>query len=398
VLSVFERLKQPDEDGLHNVDAYVDELQSLFEGRRLQFLVKDMAGSLEEGSIADALAAVQKMTSTPDSGIAVEESDFIDIFEDTISLDKQKKQYPELFRRFPSGIKGVHPVTGEDVDADKDILNGGFMRQTFILIGGDTGLGKSKTLSHIFRYGVRRHAKGVFMTNEMGLSQVKADFVSGITGIDFNRIDRGQLEREDYTKIRAKLKYYKKTGASAKIVSYPEVSTVGAFRAKLLEYRQQGFQTDFAVLDYLNEMSEDANGADSRGDWSGVGKIASDMRGLAISWDTGIELDSGYRIYGMPVITATQRKTSAAGKAFARTEDTAYSPVPAQVAACVGHLTQDPDMKELGVIDLTFTKCRFGKPGRVRLYPDFSKSMLHSKKKYRESMIDNSYDLGDEED
>lgn len=397
VLAVYERLKKPDEDSIHNVDAYIDELNSLFLGRRLQFMVKDMAGSLGDGNIADALAAVQKMTSTPDTGIAVEESDFIDIFEDTIELDKQKKAYPEIFRRFPSGIVGVNPNTGEDVKADRDILNGGFMRQTFILIAGDTGLGKSKTLSHIFRYGVRRKAKGVFVTNEMGLSQVKTDFVSGITGIDFNKIERGRLEEVDHAKIRVAGRKWKKAGVSAKIVSYPEVSTVGAFRAKLLEFRQQGFIADFAVLDYLNEMSPEGGG-DSRGDWSGIGEIASDLRGLALSWDTNIELDNGYHIYGMPVITASQRKTSVAGKSFARTEDTAFSPVPAQIAAAVGHLTQDADMKELGVIDFSWTKCRFGRTGKLRLYPDFSKSRLHSKKKQREIALDNSYDLGDEDD
>jgi hypothetical protein len=55
-------------------------------------------------------------------------------------------------------------------------------------------------------------------------------------------------------------------------------------------------------------------------------------------------------------------------------------------------------MEELGVIDLAFTKCRFGKPGKLRLYPDFAKSRLHSKKKHSESVMDNSYDLGDGED
>ena len=271
------------------------------------------------------------------------------------------------------------------------------MRQTFILIAGDTGLGKSQTLLHMFRYGVRRKAKGVFVTNEMGLDQVKTGFISGITGIDFNRIERGKLDEADYARILASKKQYKKAGVGAKIVSYPEVSTVGAFRAKLLEYRQQGFTADFAILDYLNEMSPEGGG-DSRGDWSGIGEIASDLRGLALSWDTGIVLDNGYRILGMPVVTASQRKTGAAGKSFARTEDTAFSPVPAQIAAAVGHLTQDADMKEMGVIDLSWTKCRFGKTGKLRLYPDFSVSRLHSKKKQREMAVDNSYDLGDEDD
>lgn len=394
-LSVFARIAKPPDEAISNVDVYVDELDSLLVGRKLQFLVKDMAGYLGEGNIADALGAVQKMTSTPDSSIPVEDSDFLDIFEDTITLDKQKKQYPELFRRFPSGITGVNPYTGEDMNADKQILNGGWIRGTFILIGGDTGLGKSKTLSHVFRHGVKKNAKGVFMTNEMTLDQVKTDFISGITGIEFNKIDRGQLEEEDYSKIRSKMRFYKKRNAGAKIVSYPEVSTVGTFRAKLLEYKQEGFNADFAVLDYLNELSGDTSGADIRGDWSSIGKVASDLRSLAMSWDTGIELDNGYRIYGMPVLSAAQRKTTSAGKAGAKTEDVAFSPVPGQVAACVGHLTQDADMREMGVIDLRFTKCRFGRPGLIRLYPDFSKSRLHSKKRVKEAMNDSSFDLGE---
>jgi replicative DNA helicase len=180
-IKVLAELATADEILPSMLPAYVRQLRIAGAFRRTLLAARKIA-ALERSSesAGEKLAAAQRLAQGILAGAAAQ-ADCL------ISLEEITRSEIEAFDRIRSGGTEPERIRTGLVDVDRK-LNGGLEPGSLVVIGGDTSSGKSSLCGQLAAAEARRRCAVVFVTSEMAHRQMLVRIVSGLSGVEIERL------------------------------------------------------------------------------------------------------------------------------------------------------------------------------------------------------------------
>jgi len=368
-------------------DSDVDLLEELRKGRLLQKFLISSEESFSSGKYSDIITNMGEMINqTKKVDNIVMEGNIVEDFNQHVQLIKMKKS--GLIKPVSTGIIGAieDHETGEFKIVELDsFIDGGLYPGEMTLVIGENSVGKSFLLMEIpVNASMVNKQNSVIFTIEMNKIQEEMRIYSRITGIPFNKFRTGEITKKELIQVRDKLEWWKENCGILHVVSFDKGATSLDIENKLKSAEDKyGKEFHLVSIDYLNDMKPLGNFGNNK-EWTAQGEISWDLTQLAKRWNNRL---------GIPIITASQKKTDRAGSGNTNWQDAAFSPLPAQHASVGLGISQDAVDIGLKRIRYDIWKDRYGKKSiSFYTYPDFSISKINSLKKMYEV-----YDIDDEE-
>lgn len=150
-----------------------------------------------------------------------------------------------------------------------DEKNGGFLRGSLVLLGADTGGGKSAVANQLALNISERGYNVTLVPLEMTAEQMMARKLGSLSGLDVNRISQGKLDSDEKQKIKEEYRKYvkrlKETGSYYALLTPEEDMSIEEILFTLKPY-----DDDVIIIDYAS-LLKDADGEDQ---WRKLGAIA----------------------------------------------------------------------------------------------------------------------------
>lgn len=385
--------KSVSDEDVSQIDEIRKQLIRLKKGRTLQKAIIDSSDYLEDGEVDRAedvfINTKYEFLSTAD---LANEGDYVNDLKERQELVKLKIENPEKFRPIPSGISGWNPynpfndptITGFDL-----FLDGGFYKGEFNLIVGESGHGKSFELMQI-AYNAARNGKNVaYFTIEMSKWKVQTRLDSLVTGIPFRKFRMATLTDRDKNRWEEKIDHFNNNFGKIYVVGFYKGCTPDSTEVKARDIEQlKGMPIDIMVIDYLNDIQPN-NIIGSAKNWESQGDVSWQLKNIAQSWNNGD---------GIPVVTASQRKSAISGKNFIHYNngfvgfkkmnwnDPAFSQLPANHATVIiGIILAKKEDNGIGIVmNHQVVKNRDGDSSLgVVSFPNLAICRINSNKKYR---------------
>lgn len=208
--------------------------------------------------------------------------------DDWITKFKAKQSNKEL-------AEGI--MTGFSV---MDYYTNGLRKKELLLIGADTGGGKSiylinqavnfylgrnkiptnvKELNEkINNKSWERAYNGIFFSLEMGADEVVERIIANMAGVDSLDVMKGNVTEEDIKRLNIALKYWKNSPNRLKIIEMPRGCSMIDIQ-RIYDEVTEDFLPDYVVIDYLGIMIEGE--AKSDADWEKLQRISEQMHEFA---------------------------------------------------------------------------------------------------------------------
>lgn len=216
--------------------------------------------------------------------------DYVDKFREVY---ENIKNNPESINRIKTGFSAY------------DALTGGIAPSELIIVGGETGAGKSMLLNNMSK-NIWLNGNSIesdlvypgknllYFSLEMPVDMCFNRFLASLANVKMSDLVKGNLNEDDQESVNIAtdfIKNYQEAGYFFNIVDFPRGLTINDMEA-LYEEAMLRFIPDVIVVDYLSLMSVDNSMAREQ-DWLKVGYLAAALHEFA-------------RTYNIPVITAAQ--------------------------------------------------------------------------------------------
>ena len=247
-------------------------------------------------------------------------------FED---VDKHIKDLTTTYNPIPTGWKFFDEKT-----------EGGFFPKTLNVFAGQVNVGKSIVLGNLATNMILADKNVLLISLEMSEFMYSKRISTQLT-----QIPHGDLKT--FTgELKEQILHIKKNINSRLVVKEypPKTVTVRHIDSYVTKLKHKGFVPDIIVLDYINLLQPIAKNLNS---YDAVKEICEHLRALAFK-------------YNLPVISATQINRSGVGVSSPGIENISESLGTAATCDTICSLWQDEESKELGVINMSFMKNRFG--------------------------------------
>jgi replicative DNA helicase len=129
---------------------------------------------------------------------------------------------------------------------------GGWSPPDFIIIGARPSMGKTATILSL-AWESAKHSHIAFFTFEMSANQIKNKVASNLSGIDYNKIERGQINHQELSLVR---QAYDIIDESKLIVLGQDFVKIEALKNEARKLHRMG-KLDLIVIDYLQLMKTD---------------------------------------------------------------------------------------------------------------------------------------------
>jgi len=232
-----------------------------------------------------------------------------------------------------------HPIpTGWKFYDEK--TEGGLFPKTLNVFAGQVNVGKSIVLGNIAANLVQQGKNVLLVSLEMS-EFMYAKRIS----TQLSQIPHGDLKT--YTsELVESLKHIKKQISSNLVIKEfpPKTLTVRQLDGFIEKLKHKGFVPDVVVIDYINLLQPLGKNMNS---YESVKEVSEHLRALAFK-------------YNIPVVSATQLNRGAFNTASPGMEGIAESIGLAATADTICSLWRDEESTELGIINMSFQKNRFG--------------------------------------
>lgn len=253
-----------------------------------------------------------------------------------------------------------------------DYITNGLQPAEMVIIGGETGAGKSQLLNNLAvqlwmqdntldkRDGFKKGYNVLYFSLEMPYKQCFNRTVSRIAQLELYGIRDATLSPAELERLYQVLEFIKVYPYQFEIVDIPRGVTVEDIEERYLEAKAK-FNPDIVVVDYLGLLEDkDATGDD----WLKLGHIAGKLHELS-------------RVYGCSMLTAVQLNRLAKNSEnriglhrFGRS-----SLIATHATLCL-QIDTRPDENQFGDMVVHIIKNRNGALGHFSLRRDFSRSLL----------------------
>lgn len=193
--------------------------------------------------------------------------------------------------------KGENRIyTGLDA-LDTPTMLGGFQPGDFILLGGDTGMGKTALAISISIYMARMGLLGLWNSMEMPVDQMVKRFASGISGVSLAKL-RGysETEKRRFAPMRQSIEmsaqergaYVNAVGAIADLpiaLKYMPVLTPADVWAEGRSIKRQAGRLDYIIVDIVTNMSPNDNTIKD-GRHAELNAIGNALKSMAVNLET----------------------------------------------------------------------------------------------------------------
>jgi len=349
-----------------NIQVLKASLKHLYELRRLidgLDKVSDMIGADKELDLEKARnilkQAIKQDVSDPDSGDILE--DFPD--NEQIILEKRDKQGED------SNLIGV--PYGIDL---LDNSTGGMLADEFILVGGQTNIGKSIFCQCVSGNAWKHGYNAIIFSLEMRKQQVQFRLYSFLTAIQYQKFRLGTITESELEEWREFYKSYFVADVSARnyleVVYLTKDQTVDAIEGRIEKIQDKhGSKVDLVVVDYMNLL---------RPKNLKSGSSAKDANIQAdISWELRL-LSGSLNGLGCPIMTPVQLTDKAVKADILTSDHIKYSRGISENATAIYGLKQTEDDLTDGTMQLQTIKSRDGsKPKPITLRPNLDIINIH---------------------
>ena len=246
-------------------------------------------------------------------------------FED---VDKHIKELTAVYNPVPTGWKFFDDKT-----------EGGLFPKTLTIFAGQVNVGKSIVLGNLATNMLLADKNVLLISLEMSEFMYAKRISTQLTQIPHSDL-------KTYTnELQEQINHIRKNLNSRLVIKEypPKTVTIRQIDAYVSKLKHKGFVPDIILIDYVNlvlPMGKNLNSYES------VKEICEQLRALAFK-------------YGVPVISATQINRSGYG-AEPGMENISESTGTIATCDAMCSLWQDDESKELGIINMSFMKNRFG--------------------------------------
>jgi replicative DNA helicase len=253
-----------------------------------------------------------------------------------------------------------------------DILEGGSYPGDFIVLVGETNVGKSMALME-FAYSAAMNDKKnvVLFTIEMNKVKQQTRIYSRMTGIEYHKFRTGKISKDEIKHWKCKLREWRDNCGMLYVVSFDSGATTKDIENKLYDIQNRtGKQIDFCVIDYLNDITPIGK-FESERDWTAMGSVSWALANLAKNFNNH---------KGIPILSANQRKESKSDS-LVEWSDTMYGKIVIQHSTVGIGITQTKEDKVFGRLTCNIFKNRDGGRGAIfYVFPNFSIAKFSSLK------------------
>lgn len=278
----------------------------------------------------------------------------------------------------------AHPEIAQGIFSgfsELDRITNGMHPGELLIVGGPTSSGKSVVMMNMAINAymgkqnpmelppapdqcIRGH-NVLYFSLEMPLDNQERRIDACIAQVPYNDIRDGKLSKEDKEKYFKGLRFQDRYHKQFYIVDMPRGVTVREIELKYLEMREAyGISFDLVVVDYIGIMksSKSHDSAKQDADWLELGHIAEELHEFA-------------RVYGIPVITATQvNRSKDPNKQQYSTDRVARSDMIPQNANIILQIGSRGDDEHTRLdMPVYITKMRDGEKGSFTLVKEFAK-------------------------
>ena len=247
-------------------------------------------------------------------------------FED---IEKHVKELVATYKPIPTGWKFFD-----------DKCEGGLFPKTLVVFAGQVNVGKSIVLGNVAANMVLANKNVLLVTLEMSEFMYAKRISTQLTQIPHNDL-------KSYTnELKESLEGIKKNLNSRLIIKEypPKTVTVRQIDAFITKLKHKGFVPDIIVIDYVNLIHPIAKNLNS---YESVKEICEHLRAFSFK-------------HGLPVVSATQLNRGSFNTASPGMEGISESIGLAATCDVICSLWQEPEDRELGIINMGMQKNRFG--------------------------------------
>jgi replicative DNA helicase len=247
-------------------------------------------------------------------------------FED---IDKHIQELTTVYNPLPTGWDFYDQKT-----------EGGLFPKTLNVFAGQVNVGKSIVLGNIATNMLLSDKNVLLISLEMSEFMYSKRISTQLTQIPHNSLKVFTDE------LKQQITHIKRNIESRLVVKEypPKTVTVRQIDAFITKLKHKGFNPDIIVVDYINLIQPVSKNLNS---YESVKEICEQLRALAFK-------------YNLPVVSATQVNRSGVGVASPGMENISESLGTAATCDTICSIWQDDEGKELGVINMSFMKNRFG--------------------------------------
>lgn len=217
---------------------------------------------------------------------------------------------------------------------------GGFFPKTLNVFAGQVNVGKSIVLGNIATNMLLSEKNVLLISLEMSEFMYSKRISTQLTQIPHNSLKTFTEE------LKQQVSHIKRNLESRLVVKEypPKTVTVRQIDSFITKLKHKGFKPDIIVVDYVNLIQPVSKNLNS---YESVKEICEQLRALAFK-------------YNLPVVSATQVNRSGVGVASPGMENISESLGTAATCDTICSIWQDEESKELGIINMSFMKNRFG--------------------------------------
>lgn len=213
------------------------------------------------------------------------------------SFSEAWERYKQV-KRDPNFAKGLHLGLREF-----DRITNGLQKSELMFVGGESSAGKSALCMNMAinawlgqnkvptstKEEIKFDGSGcnvLYVSIEMPHDAMRRRVDSNLAGIPLYGLRDGKLTPEEEERFKASLKFQRAYPCLFQILDVPRGCTMGQIESKYVELREEGYEIDLIVIDYITLMTLDA---DVEGqDWLGIGKVAEQMHEFCRTYETRV--------------------------------------------------------------------------------------------------------------
>jgi len=216
----------------------------------------------------------------------------------------------------------------------------------------------------------------VMMTIEMNKIKSQRRIYTRATGIPYSKFKRGELTKDDKKKLMDWKDDWKENCGIYEVVSFDKGASPIDIANKLDEVENKyGEKFDLLSVDYLQDLIPNDLSKKGDKDWTSIGSVSWELSQLSKYHDN-------HR--GIPIITASQKKTKFYGKQDTKSGSSMGSALPEHHATVAAGLGQNSDDEIIGRIRVDLFKNRDGEKSKsFYLFPNFKIGRISSIKKIK---------------
>lgn len=244
-------------------------------------------------------------------------------------VDEHIKELTKTYNPIPTGWKFLD-----------ERLEGGLFPKTLTCLAGQVNIGKSIFLGNIAANMVMKNKNVLLVSLEMSEFMYAKRISAQLTQIPHNTL---KLYTDE---LKQQLIQIEKQLESKLVVKEyaPKTVTVRHIDGYMTKLSHKGFKPEVVVIDYINLLKPTTKNVNS---YESVKEIAEQLRALAFK-------------YNIPIVTATQLNRGSFNTASPGMEGISESIGLAATCDVLASLWQEDEDRELGIINLSMQKNRFG--------------------------------------